>query len=110
MHILSNKEKEKCMDNYVDREVSVARQHFEAAETAIVYVQEDMRKPQEARLTSRKPEIQYQEMSKVVGDNLSYHGCSDDEEDGDEKQDNKDNPLWGKLSEDVKPVVLCLLC
>jgi len=42
-HLVSNDEKEKWIEDYVDRETAVARQRVEDAETAIKVEQEDVR-------------------------------------------------------------------
>jgi len=45
-HLLSNQEKEQWIEDYVEREIAVARKQVEDAEAAIKQVQDDMRNPE----------------------------------------------------------------
>jgi hypothetical protein len=52
--------------------------------------------------TTRKPEKTFEEMLNAIGDSLSNLVSSNDEEDGEHKEDKEDTEL-GKLSEDDEP-------
>ena len=101
MHCLSNEEKEKWINDYVERETAVSRKRVEDAETAITQQQEDTTKAENVGLTTGEPEKAFHEMMVTIGDSLSYLASSNDEEDG-EDEDNEDTE-WGKLSEDDQP-------
>jgi len=102
-HFLSNKEKEKWIEDYVEGETAVARKRVEDAETAIKQRQGDMRNAEKAGLTTTKPEITFEEMLNAIGDSLSGLARSDDEEDGEDEDDKEEDPVGGKLSEDDEP-------
>ena len=51
-HFLSNEEKDKWMEDYLDGETAVARNLVQDAETAIMQEQEHMRNVEKARLTT----------------------------------------------------------
>jgi len=100
-HLLSNKEKEKLIEVYVERETAVARKWVEDAETAIKQEQEETRNADNTGLTTREHNKMSEEMMNAIGDSLSDLASSDDEEYG-ECEDDQDTEL-GKLSEDDKP-------
>jgi len=100
MHFLSNEEKEKWIDDYVERETAVARLRVEDAETAIKQEQDDMRNAEKAGLTTTKHETASWEMLNAIGDSLSDLASSEDEQDGEDKDDDEEDPAGGKLSED----------
>jgi len=52
-NFLNNKEKEKSIEDYVERETAVARQRVEDAETAIQQEQDDMKSAESGGSTSR---------------------------------------------------------
>jgi len=103
MHFISNKEKAKWIEDYVEREPSVAGKQVEDAETAIQQQQDDMRNAEKARLTTTKPETTFVEMSNAIGDSLSDLAYSDNREDGQDEDDDEEDPAGGKHSEDDKP-------
>jgi len=45
-HFSSNQEKEQWIEDYLEREIAVARKQVEDAEAAIKQVQDDMRNPE----------------------------------------------------------------
>jgi len=98
-NFLNNKEKEKLIEDYVERESAVARKRDEDAETAIKQVQEDMKSDESTGLTSREPGPTFEEMFDAFRDSLSDLVRLDDEEDGEDDQDTEQ----GKLSEDDEP-------
>ena len=102
-HFLSNQEKEKWIEDYVERETAAARKPVEDAERAIPPVQDDMRNAEKARLTTTKPETTFGEMLNTIGDSLSDLASSDDEHDGEDEDDDQEDPAVGKLSEDEEP-------
>ena len=102
-HFLSNKEKEKWIEDYAERETAVARKRVEDAQSAIKQEQEEMRNAEKAGLTTTKPETTFEEMLNSIGDSLSDHASSDDGEDGEDEDDDEEDPELGKLSEDDEP-------
>jgi len=102
-HFLSDKPKEKCIEDYVERETAAARKRVEDAETAIQQEQDDMRNAEKAGLTTTKPETKFEEMFNAIDDSLSDHASSDDGEDGEDKDNDDKDPAGGKLSEDDEP-------
>jgi len=102
MHILGNEEQQKWIDDYVDRETTVARKQVQDAETAIMQKQEHMRNVEKAQSTTTKPEKSF-EMLNAIGDSLSNLASSEDEEDGEDEDDDEEDTELGKLSEDDKP-------
>jgi hypothetical protein len=100
-HFLSNEEKEKWNEDYVERETAGARKRVEDAEAAVQQEQDDMPHAQIAGLTSREPEKTFEEMLVAIGDSLSDLASSDDGEDGEEEDD--EETALGNLSEDDEP-------
>jgi len=99
-HFLSNEEKEKWIEDYVDRETAGARKWVEDAEAAVQQEQEDMTHAEIAGLTPREPEKTFEEMMAAIGDSLSDLASSDDGEDG---EDEDEETELGNLSEDDEP-------
>jgi len=89
------------IEDYFERETTVARKRVEDTETAIQQEQEDMRKDENVGLTTREPETMFQDMIVAIGDSLSTLATSDDEQDGEDEDD--DDTELGKLSKDDKP-------
>ena len=98
-NFLINKEKEKWIKDYVERETTVARNRVEDAETANKQEQEDMRSAESVGLTSREPGQTVDERLDAIGDSLSDLACSDNAEDGEDDEDTEQ----GTLSEDDEP-------
>ena len=98
-HFLSNNAKKKWIEDYAERETAAARQQVEDAETAIKQEQDDMRYAENMGLTTTKPETTFEEMLNAIGDSLSDLACSDDGYDGEDKDDDEDDPVVGKLRE-----------
>jgi len=98
MHFLSNEEKEKWMEDYVERETAGARKRVEDAEAAVQQEQDDMTHAEIGGLTSREPEKTFEEMLVAIGDSLSDFASSDDGEDRDDEDDEETEQ--GNLSED----------
>jgi len=84
----------------VDSETTVARKRFEDAETAIMQEQEDMTNAEKAEVTTRKPEETFEEMLNSIADSLSQLARSDDKGDGEDAEDDKEDSVLGKLSDD----------
>jgi hypothetical protein len=97
-HFLSNEEKEKWIEDDVERETAGARKRVEDAEAAVQHEQDDMTQAEIAGLTSREPEETFEEMLVAIGDSLSDLASSDDGEDGEEEDDEETE--HGNLSED----------
>jgi len=101
MHILSSQEKEKWIEDNVERETAGARKRVEDAEAAVQQKQEDMKHAAIAGLTTREPEKTFEVTMVAIGDSLSNLASSGDGEDG--EYDNDDKTEHGKLSEDDEP-------
>jgi len=100
MHFLSNEEKEKWIEDYVERETAGARKRVEDAEAAVQQEQDDMTHAEIMGLTPREPEKTFEERMAAIGDSLSDLASSDDGEDGDDEDDERE---LGNLSEDDEP-------
>jgi len=100
-HFLSNEEKEKWIEDFVQRETVGARKRVEDAEAAVQQEQDDMTHAELAGLMSRKPEKPFEEMLIAIGDSLSDLVSSNDGEDGEDEDDQETEK--GKLSEDDEP-------
>jgi hypothetical protein len=100
-HFLSNEEKEKWIEDFVERETAGARKRVEDAEAVVQQEQDDMTHAELAGLTSRKPEKTCEEMLVAIGDSLSDLASSKDGEDGEDEDDQETEQ--GKLSEDDEP-------
>jgi len=100
-HFLSNEEKEKRIEDYVERETAGARKRVEDAEAAVQQEQDDMTQAEIVGLTFREPEETFEEMLVAIGDSLSDLASSDDGEDGEEEDDEETEQ--GNLSEDDEP-------
>jgi len=100
-HFLSNEEKEKSIEDFVDRETAGARKRVDDAEAAVQQEQDDMTHAVLAGLMSRKTEKTFEEMLIAIGDSLSDLARSDDGEDGEDEDDEETEK--GKLSEDDEP-------
>ena len=87
MHFLSNEEKKKWIEDYVERETAGARKRVGDAEATVQQEQDDMTQAEIAGLTSREPEKTFEEMLVAIGDSLSDLASSDDGEDGEEQDD-----------------------
>jgi len=102
-HFLSNEEKVKWIEDYVERETTVARQWVQDAEGAIMQELKDMTTAETAGVTTRKPETMFEQMINAIGDSLSDLASSDDEQDGEDEEDHEEHTELGKLSDDDEP-------
>jgi len=102
MHFWSNEDKEKWIEDYVDRETTSARKRVEDAETTIMQGQAGMSNPEKEWSTTRKPEKSFEEMLNAIGDSLSNLTSSGYYEDGEDEEDEEDTEI-AKLSEDDEP-------
>jgi len=100
-HFSSNDEKDKWIEDYVERETAGARMRVEDAEAAVQQEQDDMTHAEITGLKSREAENRFLEMLVAIGDSLSDLASSDDGEDGDDEDDEETEQ--GKLSEDDEP-------
>jgi len=100
-HFLSNEEKEKSIEDYLERETTGVRKRVEDAEAAVQQEQDNMTHAEIAWLTSREPEKTFGEMLVAIGDSLSDLASSDDGEDGEDEDDEETEQ--GNLSEDDEP-------
>jgi len=103
LHILSNVEKEKWIEEYVNQETAVAKKQVEDSETPIQQEQDDMRSADIVGLTARKSEETYEGLLNAIGDSLSDIGCFDDGEDGEDEDNYEENSEPRKLGEDDDP-------
>jgi len=101
MHFLSNEEKEKWIEGYVEREAAGARKRVEDTEAVVQQEQEDMTQAEIVRLMSREPEKTFEEMLVAIRDSLSDLACSDHGEDGEDEDDEESEQ--GKLNDDDEP-------
>ena len=99
-HFLSNEEREKWIEDFVERETAVARKRVQDAETAIM---QDMTTAENGGATTGKPETTFEEMLNAIGDSLSDLASSDDEQDGEDEEDDEEDTELGKLSDDDEP-------
>jgi len=99
-HFLSNADKEKWIEDYVQRETIGARKRVEDTEAAVEQEQDDMARAEIAGLMFREPEKTFEEMMAAIGDSLIDLASSDDGEDGEDEDEETEK---GKLSEDDEP-------
>jgi len=99
-HFLNNEEKEKWIEDYVERETAGARKRVEDAEAAVHKEQDDMTHAEIAGLTAREPEKTFEEMMAAIGDSLSDLASSHDGEDGEDEDEETELVM---LSEDDEP-------
>jgi len=102
-HFLSNEEREKWIDDYLEQETAVARKRVQDAETTMMQEGEHMGNVEKGRLTTTKPEISFEEMLNAIEDRLSDLTSSEDEENGEDEDDDEEDTGHGKLSEDDEP-------
>jgi len=100
MQFLCNEEKEKWIEDFVERETAMARKRVQEAETAIT---QHMRTAENGCATTGKPETMFEEMSNAIGDSLSDLASSDAEQDGEDEEDDEENTELSKLSDDDEP-------
>jgi hypothetical protein len=100
-HFLTNEEKEKWIEDYVERETTEARKRVEHAEAVVQQEQDDMTHAEIGGLTSKEPEKKWEEMLVAIGDSLSDLVSSDNGEYGEEEVDEETEQ--GNFSEDNKP-------
>jgi len=101
-YCLSNEEKEKWIEDYVERETAVPSKRVQDAETAIMQELKDMTTAESVGATTRNAETTFEEMLNAIRDSLSNLACSNNEQDGEDKDDD-DNTELGKLSDDDEP-------
>ena len=99
----SNEEKDKWIEDYVDRETSEARKLVHDADTAIMQEQDHMGNVEKAQSTTTRPETTLEEMLNAIGDSLSDLASSEIEMDGEDVDDDEEDTELGKLSEDDDP-------
>jgi hypothetical protein len=87
------------MENYVELETAVARQRIQNAEVEMIPQQKQMGNAEIGRSITTKPEITFVELLNAIRESLSDPTCSEDEEDGDNKDDDDQDTRHGKLSE-----------
>ena len=102
-HIISNEGKEKLSGDYDDTEIAMATKRVQKAQTAIMQEQEHMRNVENARSTTTHPETTLEQMMNAIGDSLSDHSSSADQEDGEDEDDDDDDTELGKLSDNDEP-------
>jgi len=99
MHFISNeeKEKEKWIEDFVERETTVARKRVQDEETAMMHELKDM------TTATGNPETTLEELLNAVGDSLSDLASSYNEQDGEDEEDDEEDTELGKLSDDDEP-------
>jgi len=99
-HFVNNKEKEKWIEDYVDRETAEARKRVEDAETAITQEQDDMRNAETAGLTTTNSKTTCEEMLNAIWDRPSDVASSDEGEEAEDEVVVEEDPEQGDLSDD----------
>jgi len=100
-HFWNNEEKDKWMEDYVERESVGAWKRVEYAEAAVQQEQEDMKHAEIAVLTNTERKKSFKDMMVTIGDSLNVLASSDNGEDGEDEDDEETEQ--GKLSEDDEP-------
>jgi hypothetical protein len=100
-HFLSHEEKEKWIEDYVERETAGARKRVEDTFAAVQQEQDDMTHAEIAGFMSREPEMTCEKMLVAIRDSLSDLASSDDVEDGEDDED--EETVQGYLSDDDEP-------
>jgi hypothetical protein len=100
-HFLSHEEKEKSIEDFVDRATAGARKRYEDPEAAVQQEQDDMMHAELAGLKSRQPEKEFAEKLVAIRDSLSDLASSDNVEHGEDEDDEVTEQ--GMLSEDDQP-------
>jgi hypothetical protein len=99
-HFLSNEEKGKWIEDYVERATAGASMRVEDADAAVQQNQNDMAHAEIAGLMFREPKNTYEEMMAALRDSLSDLASPDNGEDGEDEDEETEQ---GKLSEDDEP-------
>jgi hypothetical protein len=99
-HFLSNEENEKWIENDLERETAGANKRLEDAEAEAQQAQDNMWDGELAGLTSREPQMSFEEILAAIGDSLSDLASSNNGEDG---EDEYEETKQGKLSDDDTP-------
>jgi hypothetical protein len=100
MHILPNEEKERWIEDFVERETPVERKRVPDAETAIM---QDITTAANGGTTTGKPETLFESMLNAIGDSLSDLARSNDEQDGEDEEGDEQDTELGKLRDDDEP-------
>jgi len=100
-HFLSNKEKEKWIEDYVESETTGARKRVEDAEAAIRQDQEHTEPAEDTWLTTTEPKETFHTMIVAIQHSLNDIASSDYREDGEDEDD--ENTEQGQLSKDDEP-------
>jgi hypothetical protein len=109
-HCLSNGQKVKWIEDYLDRGTAMARMRDHHTVTLSMLDQDQMGNVEKGRSTTTKPEITFQEMLNAIGESLSDLTSTEDEQDGEVENDYKEGTELGKLTEDNKPGwVICTI-
>jgi len=101
IQILSNEEKEKWIEDYIERETTGARNRVKDSEAAVLQDLDDITHDEFTGLTSRETEMTIEEMVVAIGNSLSDLPSSDDGEDVEDEDGHVTQQ--GKLSEDDEP-------
>jgi len=101
MHFVSDEEKEKLIEDYVEIITAMAFKRVEDAEAAIREEQEDTKTAENTGLTTRESQKNLHEKRVAIGDSVSNIASSDDGEDREDVVDEETEQ--GKLSEDDEP-------
>jgi len=100
-HFSSNHEIEKWIKDYDQRETAVARKQIYDVDKAIKNAQTDMRKADNAGLTTKADEKNIQETMVAIRDSQSDLASSEVEEDREDEED--EDTLLGKPSDNDEP-------
>jgi len=103
MHFLGNEEREKSIEDYVERKTAVATQWVWDPVTATMQEQKHMGNVENRWSTTTNLEITFEEMLSAIWESLSDLASSEDEEDGEDEDDDEANTGHDKLSKDDEP-------
>jgi hypothetical protein len=86
-HFLSNEEKEKLIEDYVESETAGARKRVDNTEAVVPQEEHNMTHAEIVGLMSSEPENTFEEMLVAIGDSLSDLASSDHGEEGEVEDD-----------------------
>jgi hypothetical protein len=96
-HFWSNDEKEKWIQNFVERETALERKRVQDPETVIM---QGMTTAENGCATSGKHTTSFEVKFNAIEDSLCDLASSDDEQDGEHEDDDEEDTELGQLSHD----------
>jgi len=89
-HFVSNEQKEKWIEDYVERETAGARKRVEDTEATVQQEQEDMNHAESVGLMNREPQKTVEQMLVAIRESLSDLASPDDGEDAEDEDDEEE--------------------